>query len=192
MTDYNKHNPYPYIATIRCPRCGKAAEFRKAFALIQGKAWGWWEPRLWPSASLTDWDGKERWYPGDPAPAWRSWIVIEQDPSIHRWKKPPRGGYSATDEGVIACLNCVGRRKHVLDWPADAFYRFELTQGVLWAWNRELAQALIDFIGSTRRDPAAYGPHFLFLSHIPKRFLLAKEREATVKLLDRALQKLKE
>jgi hypothetical protein len=37
VADFNKYNPYPSLETIRCPRCGEAAEFRKAFALIDKK-----------------------------------------------------------------------------------------------------------------------------------------------------------
>ncbi|MEZ4340687.1 MAG: hypothetical protein R3B82_29040 [Sandaracinaceae bacterium] len=190
MTDYNKHNPYPHIATIRCPACGERAEFRKGLALVSKGEWGWWEPRLWPSARATNWEGTERWAPGDPKPAWRSWIIIEQDPALIRWTKPA-AGYRGTDEGVVACARCVGRHTHVLAWPDDAFYRFELPRGVLWAWSREGADALIDFIESTQRDPKAHGPAYhLFLRHVPKHFLGAKDRRVIVKRLRRRLAEL--
>ncbi|MFT5358568.1 MAG: hypothetical protein ACI9KE_005807 [Polyangiales bacterium] len=189
MTDVNKHNPYPEIATIRCPRCANATEFRRAVSLTNGKSWAWWQPRLWPCAAATDWTAKERWAPGDPQPGWRGWIVIEHDPSLYRWKQPTHG-YTANDDGVVSCIICVGRRKHVLDWPSDAYYRFDLPQGSLWAWSREGAEALIEFIASTKRDCGAHGPHYLFLRHIPSAFLGAKDRQAIVSRLRRELSKL--
>lgn len=193
MTDFNKYNPYPYIATIRCPRCDGAAEFRKAFALVDASAWAWWEARLWPCARATDWQAKARWAAGDPPPAWSGWIVIEQDPTLYRWQQPSPRGYAATDEGVIACPRCVGRRRHTLSWPADAYYRFQLPQGLLWAWSREGAEALVEFLASSRRDPRAHGPaQLLFLRHIPAAFLAAKDRASIVSRLRRQLSELAE
>ena len=187
MTDLNRYNPYPYEAVVRCDRCGGRAVFRHAFALISQKQWGYWEPRLWPCARATDWEGQARWSPGDPPPSWPGYVVIEQDAELHRWTKPA-AGYRADDRGVIQCDGCVGRRTHVLRWPADAFYRFELRQGLLWAWSRAGAQALIDLVASEERDPAAHGvDHFLFLRHVPTVFLGAKDREEIVKRLTRGL-----
>lgn len=176
MTDFNKYNPYPYLATIRGPRCRHAAEFRKAFALINEKSWSWWTMRLWPSARATDWEGKERWVPGDPPPTWRGWIVIEQDPALYCWKKPPQS-YKTSDAGIVSCARCVGRRAHTLTWPADAYYQFQLPQGLLWAWSRDGVTALIAFLESAERDPSAHGDHCFFLRHIPKAFLGAKDRK---------------
>ena len=190
MTDFNRYNPYPTIATIRCPRCGNAAEFRKAFAVIDKKHWLWWSTRLWPSASATNWEGEARWQPGDPEPTWPGWIILEHDPTLHRWVKPSRG-YETSDVGIIACMHCVGRRTHTLAWPTDAYFQFELPQGLLWAWNREGVGALIDFIASSARSPLMHGPnHALFLRHIPKCFLGAKDRRSIVRLLRRSLAEL--
>lgn len=188
MTDFNKHNPYPDIATIRCPRCESRAEFRKAFSLIGTRSWAWWASRLWPSSRATNWDAQKRWVAGDPPPDWRGWIVIEHDPGLFQWKQPSGGYRRGSDEGIVMCSHCVGRRKHILRWPSDAYYRFDLPQGLLWAWNREGAEALVEFIASTKRDPAAHG-HYLFLRHIPSVFLAAKRRESIIKLLRRELAK---
>lgn len=194
MTDINKYNPYPHIAVVRCPGttakpCGRPAEFRKGIALLCKRTWQWWEPRLWPCARATDWEGKQRWAPGDLAPQWSGWIVVEQDPAVQRWKKPPQG-YTVSDAGIVACPRCVGRRAHTLRWPRDAYYRFELPQGVIWAWNRDGAEALIKFIASTRRNPKNYGTHYLLLRHVPSVFLRAKDREQIVKRLRRDLAEL--
>ena len=190
VTDFNKYNPYPYIATIRCPSCDGRAEFRKAFALVQQRHWSYWEPRLWACGRATSWDRDEQWAPGDPAPAWRGWIIIEQDPALFRWKQPP-SGYHDDDRGVVSCARCVGRRRHTLRWPADAHYRFELPEGVLWAWSREGAEALIAYIDSTDRRPGEHGRgQYLFLRHIPTVFLRAKNRARVVRRLRRTLDEL--
>lgn len=160
MTDLNKHNPYPDAFTIRCPGCGGPAEFRFAFTLVGKNEKSPFEGRMWPTAETTEWGG---------------WRVIQHDPKLYSWKPPPRG-YQRSDEGIYACDRCIGRFKHTLDWPHDAYYRFEVREGLLWAWTLSHAEALADYIESMDRKPERH-KHFLFLRHIPAVFLQHGSRE---------------
>jgi len=189
MTDANKYNPYPHEAVVRCPRCDGRALFRHAFALLSRRQWNHWESRLWPCARAIDWEGRAHWAPGDPPPSWSGWIVVQQDPTQHRWKKPP-DGHRRTDEGIVQCSECVGRFAHTLRWPDDAWYRFELRRGVLWAWSRDYVLALIEYLESDRRDASAHGGYGLFLHHVPSKFLGAKDRDDHVKRLRQLLAEL--
>lgn len=189
MTDPNKFNPWPDEVTVRCARCTGRAAFRCAFSLVDASGWQAWQPRLWPGARATDWQRVHQWQPGDPPPEWRGWIVIEHDAALHRWKQPPEG-HARSDLGIILCAGCVERRRHELRWPQDAWYRFELRQGVLWAWDRRHADALVGYLASAQRDPAAHGPFHSFLLHVPSRFLAAAERDEVVHRLRRQLAQL--
>ncbi len=190
MTDLNKFNPYPDEATIRCPRCGQRATFRHAFSLVQRRDWTWWESRLWPSSRMGDWSGRNRWRSGQPPPTWKGEIIIEHDPELFEWR-PPSDGHRRSDDGIVRCERCIGRIAHRLLWPEDAWYRFEVRRGLLWAWSRPHAVAMRDFIASHERKPGAHGYGFiLFLSHIPGKFLQAKERDAIVATIDSGLRRL--
>ena len=111
------------------------------------------------------------------------------DPALFRWT-PPQGGYRGTDDGIVMCAACGGRRTHRLRWPQDAYWRFELPQGELWAWDRASALALIDFIDAKERHPSTFGVHWLFLRHIPSKFLGAKVRDVVVRRLQREFERL--
>lgn len=85
--------------------------------------------------------------------------------------------------GSLDCMHChhhVG--VHTVTWPNDAFYRCNVRGHDLWAWSEEHARAIRAFIAGTTR--ATKSPMLL---HLPKFFLLAKQRDATVKALDRLL-----
>jgi hypothetical protein len=177
------------MAVVRCGACGRRAEFRSAFTLADERHWSYWLPHLWPTARVTDWEGRREWIPTQGPPPWKGWWIIQHEPTLYRWKHPS-GGYRESDEGILACPNCIARRRHQLDWPSDAYYRFELRQGLLWAWNRDQVEALIEFIDSAIRNTRAHGGHFLFLHHIPQEFLRAQARDEIVRRLRRGLAEL--
>lgn len=173
VTDFNKYNPYPSIFDIRCPKCAGKAEFRFAFALLSQKEYDRMKPKLWPCAETT---------------SWGNWIVVQHEPAMFRWK-PPARGYRRSDHGIRSCSSCIGRFKHHLHWPRDAYYRFDLREGLLWAWSESHVHSLIDFIESKDRDPAKHG-NYLFLRHIPKEFLDGRRRHRVVRDLKKGLAQL--
>lgn len=91
-----------------------------------------------------------------------------------------------TDWGAAFCANCGLRRRHQLAWPKDARFQVDHRNTVLWAFNRESALELRDFIASDHRDRSKYRWE-AFLRHIPKEFLARGARKDVVERLDRLL-----
>ena len=81
--------------------------------------------------------------------------------------------------GVLCCSCCASRRKHVLDWPTDAYYRVEVAGGLIWAWDRQHVIRLVNYLSAEHLEPSVGW----FLRHIPKCFLLKRNRGKVVKAL---------
>lgn len=124
--------------------------------------------------------------------------------------------FSLPDELTVTCPKCGGRAVHrriraikhmapligkldcracffhdddvTIEWPASAYFRCEVKGEMLWAWSEEHAYALKDFISSTDRDPKNHPGFGSSLYHVPKHFLLAKQRAAAIKAIDRMLE----
>lgn len=188
MTDeLYEWNPMPHILAVRCPDCGAEAVFEFAESvLIRGRAdvlyfktskdfgvqeicsHGWtklavyWH-RLGTPLSAID-DLPEGYHPG----MWEhSEHFVRQGPG---------------DLGTVVCAHCGLRRRHVLEWPQDAFFQIEHRGHVLWAFERSSMVALVDFVASTdRQNPRR--PWSGFLMKVPSHFLVAKAREPVLKKL---------
>lgn len=81
--------------------------------------------------------------------------------------------------GVLSCRRCPLRRKHRLDWPADAFYRIESPPGTLWAYTRfHLVQIRRHLAG----EPGRTGP--FDMNRLPKPFLLKRNRDRLLRDID--------
>jgi len=102
MSDLDQATVLLCQADVRCPRCGARAQYRPAFSLVDRETWSAWETELWPGATATDWERRNRWSYGEPPPAWSGWVIIEHAPEQHRWKQPPEG-YRATNDGTVQC-----------------------------------------------------------------------------------------
>lgn len=90
------------------------------------------------------------------------------------------------DIGSIACGNCGQRKKHKLNWPEDAYFAAPYKGKLLWAFNRESALELLDYIGSKSRNLTRYRWRN-FLLHIPSIFKSHKARNEVSKQLLRRL-----
>jgi hypothetical protein len=78
-------------------------------------------------------------------------------------------------------------RDMVVSWPDDAFFSCTVRGHLLWAWSSQHVQAIRDFVESRIRNPGAHRGFKIALMHLPDHFLLAKNRAATLKALDRLL-----
>ena len=77
--------------------------------------------------------------------------------------------------------------RHILNWPNDAYYQFALKEGILWAWSHEYATSLLNYIESIDRNFEEHS-HYLFLKHIPTKFLEKKgERERVSQTIKKTL-----
>lgn len=88
--------------------------------------------------------------------------------------------------GTLQCGRCNARKRHQIKWPADAWHQVSVKDRVLWAFHRESAMALRDYIASSKRDPKLH-PWISFLLHIPQEFLASGVRSRVVKGLQRLL-----
>lgn len=150
---------------IICPTCQALAKFNEPFLFCT---------RL-P-------DGETR-----PYHQWGGWIVVEKYPSQLPWTPPKRTssqylrggggdapGYPLMHKGVVHCDNCHTNIVHILSWPGDAWYQWEIRGKLLFAWHRADALAILDFISAKDR-PHRYlnGP----AGRVPTHFLTANMRE---------------
>lgn len=172
MTDFNKYNPYPEVCSIRCPKCQAEATFRVPFTLLHGYEDELKEAQRDPSIQIERWGG---------------WYVIVHFPRLFPWKRPA-SYYQRSDIGFCICPSCGFQDKHELSWPDDAYFVCEVKGQLLWAWTRGHVQALKAFVASKDRKLGDYPGYGLYLHHIPKVFLLAKNREAVVRKLHKLLQ----
>ena len=161
------------LLNVRCPRCGGQATFRKPFAFFNQ-----------PVA-------------GTPTRRWGGWHVLERYPHLLPWQAPKGSssqylttgvgdsqGYPLMQRGVIECGAGCEPVVHVLTWPEDAWWQWSIRGRMLWAWDREHAGQILDYVRATDRPPrSTYGP----LGSLPSHFLSAKVREAVVKAISRTL-----
>jgi hypothetical protein len=89
--------------------------------------------------------------------------------------------------GSLRCSHCALRSKHQLNWPDEAYFSAAYRAHVLWAFHRESAVALMQFLQSEARNEFGHGGWALFLWHVPSVFKTRKARETVVKRLCRLL-----
>jgi len=166
---------WPVSFNVRCPSCDGLAIFDEPFSFLSSR--------------------RDETPPhGLPAHEWGGWLVVEKYPNLLPWKAPygshqtivfsephaRNGEYVYHHTGVVRCGECFWSGVHKLNWPADAYYRWEIRGHVLWAWSAEHARALLEYIGSKHRE-AGDSPYARNLIRLPKEFLDAKVREIIVK-----------
>jgi len=112
-------------------------------------------------------------------------FAVERFPEVFPWRDPDnpwKDGRGRVDFGVIACPGCGLRRKHQLDWPKDAFYKAELSMGLLWAYSR---QHLVQIRHHVAGDRVPRGN--LDMNRVPKEFILLRHRTRVLKAIDELL-----
>lgn len=166
---------------IRCPRCGGRAAFDEPFQFIPTGA-----SKDRPLGELKQWGG---------------WYVREKYPSVLRWK-PPRGfgqylftgggrssgGYALRRRGVVRCRECHLVAVHVLSWPGDAYFQWNVRGTRLWALDANHARVLLHYIESTLRDPARHPAYQHSLRKLPAAILAARSRHVVAKKIRATLQ----
>ena len=88
--------------------------------------------------------------------------------------------------GKLSCLACVLVKQHVIEWPRDAYFSFSVRNKVLWAWNRQHAIDIRDYLSSTDRVEKNYN-HAESLYLIPEVFKTAKNRSKCVEAINKSL-----
>jgi hypothetical protein len=152
---------------IKCPNCGALAKFEEPFEFLSIRE---------KKANRED---------NRSSHLWGGWVVIERFPSQIGWKAPSsssqylRGGggtevdgYPLLTNGLIQCSGCHSNQKHRLSWPQDAYWQWEIRGEVLWAWDRNHACEILNYVRSELRPSRR--PYRL--RYVPEHFLSAKVR----------------
>lgn len=182
----------PQDIAITCARCNSRANFSAPFIYLS-KADAATFPKQHPNACRIPWG---------------SGVLEERFPREFSWKdqdNPFTNGRRVA--GVTQCDNCCRRSKHILNWPADAYFKVNTKAGELWAWNRFFLTAARNYIQSEKRDLLAHSliaeettnssktsrtgvsrsEIFGFLRELPKEFLRVSNRADVVRRMDRVL-----
>jgi len=195
VTEAYDRNLMPHRVSISCPACGSLADFE--FAEIV---------RIKLSADVPSFKNNDafeyQFFEDRNGSRWHGAIFYHglkgSTPSVIR--DLPEG-YSAEDWdhspylyrghglniGAVTCGSCGYRRKHYLRWPDEAFYQTDYRGKVLWAFDRESAAELLDFIASDDRG-RENRKWRAFLMRVPSHFLKKQARETVTKKLRRLLQ----
>lgn len=194
MTGPYEWTPMPHVLDVRCPACSGKAVFefaevvriarRADIPFFQGSPH--FEYRRFPAEGWRQaWHGAI-FFPGltarSAAAARLPPGYVPEDWAHSKYLTRARG----LDLGTLDCRRCGRPQKHQLCWPRDAFYCIEYRRSVLWAFDRESATELRDFVASSERKTSRYRWHALLMK-VPGRFLQASARPEVVRRLDRVL-----
>jgi len=102
--------------------------------------------------------------------------LLQANPLPENWKEQHNGGHSP----------CHYAAHHHLNWPGEACFSVLYKGQMPWAFNRESALALHDYLGSAERNPGG-SPWRSFLRHIPGPFKSRKARQPLTRLIKRSL-----
>ncbi|MFN7959034.1 MAG: hypothetical protein U0P46_12030 [Holophagaceae bacterium] len=161
----------PAHVSLVCPQCTHLASFEAPYwILAQG------EPP-----------------PGTgPVTAWQGRLVQARFPGQVPWEDPGNAALHPAARsrtlGVAVCAACGLVRRHLLDWPNDAFFRCDIQGRTLWAWNRSHLRSILKALQGARglREPSGFGP-----VKIPRHFLIAKHRSQALEAATRLLESIR-
>ncbi|TCK02592.1 hypothetical protein [Marinobacterium mangrovicola] len=194
MTGTYEWNPMPHILDIKCPWCGRHAvfEFGEVVRITLKKDIAFFEESdLFEYYQFKDSCG-HKWH-GAVFYANLHGGSTEAIHELPEGYKPENWNHSkyltrsqGTDLGSVSCGHCHTRKPYILNWPYDAFYSINVKNKTLWAFNRESAVDLRDYIESTDRKTSKYR-WASFLLHIPTTFKKHSVRDSVVKKINRLL-----
>lgn len=184
----------PHKVDVKCPQCGLRAEFEFAeICSIKLKAdveffkcSSQFEYRRFQDSCGHYWHGA-LYYAGLHGDLGAALGHLPEGYEPGNWKHSKYLNRShGLDIGSVQCAHCHFRNKHTLDWPNDAYYSVSYKNNVLWAFNKESACELHEFILAKNRDISKYRWSF-FLLHVPTIFKTFKARELVTKKLLRLI-----
>lgn len=194
MTGPYEWTPIPHRVDVVCPACRHRAEFEFAEVVrikLKSDVPFFQQSSVFEHQKFHDYSG-HFWHGalyfqglhGDPRQA------IHELPagySAEEWDHSKylrnRAGWPM---GSIRCGSCHMRRKHELNWPEEAYFSVAYRNHVLWAFHRESAAELLEYLLSTERDNSQYRWRY-FLRHVPTVFKVRKARDAVTKQLSKLL-----
>jgi hypothetical protein len=156
---------------ITCPKCRSIAFFSSPYVILHGDA------ALAASA--------------DPqvtgVPLRRGGFAIERFPNLFPWNDPKNRSihFDTPPEawGIASCSHCPYRKKHQLSWPEDAFYKINLSCGLLWAQHRDQLVKIRECIADSQHRG------WMFSNRLNKNFFLKRNRDRVLRGIDELLSK---
>ncbi|MDN7123448.1 hypothetical protein J6I90_00965 [Pseudidiomarina sp. 1APP75-32.1] len=194
MTGTYDWNPMPHKVDIKCPDCGEHCvfEFGEVVKIKFKKDVPFFEQSdVFEYAVFTDSSG-HKWH-GAIYFANLHGGSIDAINSLPDGYSPKNWAHSKylirnhnLDLGAVSCSHCHTRKPYILRWPEDAYYSISYKGEALWAFNRESAVDLRDYIKSNERKTEKY-KWAKFLMHIPTVFKKQNARSNIVKQLNKVL-----
>jgi len=194
MTGTYDWNPMPHTVDITCPSCGEHAlfEFAEVVKITLKKDVAFFEQSdLFEYYPFKDSVG-HKWHGAAYFANLHggSTKAIRELPEGYKPEDWNHSKYltrsQGMDLGAVSCSHCHRRNPYILQWPNDAFYSVSVKGEVLWAFNRESAVDLRDYLASSERQTAKF-KWASFLMHIPTRFKKQNTRDSLVKKVDKLL-----
>jgi hypothetical protein len=189
--------PAPHIISIKCPSCESHATFQKSVGIANPKKIDreYFDKSKHFSAFYTKHHGRFQY---------NVWYDTGLGKNIDNVSDLP-DGYTASDfkpsryswplrkfsRGVIACNHCTLRRRANINWPEQAYFSVEYKNKKLWAFNREMAQAILEYLkdpsrkkfSQSSKNQTAYG----WLNNLPTVFQTKKATPQVIKKLEKLL-----
>jgi hypothetical protein len=194
MTGIYEWNPMPHIVDVRCPKCFSHAifEFAEIVRIHRNEDLEFFqESKQFDYKKIQDSNG-HFWHGaiyfaglhGNPIKSISN-LPLGYEPNnwSHSGYLYRRYGHEL---GSVICQSCGLRLVKQLDWPKDAYFAISHKKFILWAFNRESALELLDYISASSRNLSKY-KWKNFLLHLPTVFKSRKARSDIVKLLNRLL-----
>lgn len=194
MTGTYDWNPMPHKVDICCPSCQKLAHFefcevvkvclKKDIGFFQNS--NLFEYQLFQNSCGNRWHGAI-YCMGLHGNSVAAIGNLPEGYSPEDWNHSKYLYRShCQDIGTIQCAGCGLIKKHKLDWENEAYFSITYKGKHLWAFNRESAQELKQYINSKDRNLDKYN-WSNFLLHIPSVFKKQSARDSIVKSLSKLL-----
>lgn len=194
MTGTYDWNPMPHKVDVCCPSCAEKSTFEFAEIVkikLKSDVAFFQNSKLFDYELFTDSCG-HKWhgaifYAGLHGGSVKAIHELPEGYKAEDWEHS-RYLYRnhGLDIGSIACPNCHLSQKHILSWPGDAYFSIEYKGQQLWAFDRDSANELKEYIMDKDRNVDKYKWRN-FLLHIPTVFKKQGAREYVVKHIDRLL-----
>ncbi len=194
MTRVYEWKPIPHCLDIACPKCRHRAEFEFAETVtikLKADVAFFRDSKVFEYQRFQDhvghtWHGAV-YFQGLHGEPRKTLHQLPPGYTAQDWEHPKYPGHRAHwPVGSFRCERCLARGMHWLNWPHDAYFSVSYRNHVLWAFHRESAIALTDYLESTQRTVWKHG-WAGFLQHVPTVFKVRKAREAVVKQLGKLL-----
>jgi hypothetical protein len=153
---------------VRCPACDGQAIFTSPYDYLTG---------VDADQSAAD--------PRSKGVRYSSGFAIERFPDIFPWRDPNNPYLARLSReiwGVLSCCECVYRRKHLLDWPTDAYYQIDFPFGTLWAYTRAHLVQIRKMLADEWQGPQ---PRALY--RVPKESLIKRNRSKALRGVEKLL-----